>query len=88
MEANKEEQGGVVCFLLAEGAKFIVAGLLCMTNIVCPWCVHEWQKRFRGLTSLQDDSRPEQFHRAITPDVIARIDDLIRENRLFLWNYL
>ena len=43
--------------------------------------VQEWQKRFHeGRTSLQDDSRPGQAHRAITPDVIAQIDGLIREN--------
>ena len=44
--------------------------------------VHEWQKRFReGRTSQQDDSSPRQAHRAITLNVIARIDGLIRENR-------
>jgi len=59
------------------------------SHVCCVWrtlhvpaSVHEWQKRFReGCTSLQDDSRPGQAHRAITPDVIARIDGLIRENR-------
>ena len=42
--------------------------------------VREWQKRFcEGCTVLQDDSRPGQAHRVITPDLIARIDGLIRE---------
>ena len=68
---------------MLELAKFIVACLLCLANIVCPAekC-DEWQKRFcEGCTSLQDDSSPRQVHRAITPDVIARIDGLIREIR-------
>ena len=44
--------------------------------------VNEWQKRFcEGRTSLQDDSLPGQARRGITPDVIERIDGLIRENR-------
>ena len=44
--------------------------------------MQEWQKRFHeGRTSLEDDSRPGQAHRAITPDVIALIDGQIRENR-------
>ena len=44
--------------------------------------MHEWQKSVReGRTSLQDDLRPGQAHRAITPDVTARIHDLNRENR-------
>ena len=44
--------------------------------------VYEWQKSFsKGRTTLQDDPHPGHAHRAITPDVIARIDGLIRENR-------
>ena len=65
VEASKEEQRGVVRFLVAEGAvtcEFIVACLLCMANTVCSW-------------------QCGQAHRAITPDVIAQIDGLIRENR-------
>ena len=69
MKASKEEQRGVVRFLVAEGAGTreihrrlsAVYGEYCMSLT----SVHEWQKRFRGgRTSLQDD----QAHRVITPD--------------------
>ena len=76
----------MVHFLVAEGAE--TREILCSMSPVYGehrmslTSVQEWQKRFcEGRTSLQDDSRPGQVHRAITPDVIARIDDLIRENR-------
>ena len=83
MEASEEEQRGVFGFLTAENVGThrhisAVYGGQCMSLT----SVHEWQKRFRkGRTSLQDDSRPGQDHRAIMPDVVARIDGLIRENR-------
>ena len=76
----------MVRFLVAEGAgtreihrrMSAVYGEHCMSLI----SVHERQKRFcEGRTSLQDNSSPGQAHRAIMPDVIARINDLIRENR-------
>ena len=85
MEANKEEQRGVIRFLVAKGAG--TRGIhCCMSAVYGEHCmsltsVHEWQKRFHeGRTSLQDDFRLGQAHRAIMPDVIAQIDDLIREN--------
>jgi hypothetical protein len=44
--------------------------------------VLEWHKRFpEGRVSLQDDARPRQAHRVITPDVIAALDGHIRANR-------
>ena len=65
-----------------EHAKFIIAYLLCMANIMSLTSVLEWQKRSRdGRTSLQDDSCSGQAHRAIVPDVIAQIDGLIWKNR-------
>ena len=55
--------------------------IVCGQHSMSLTSVHEWQKRFRKrLTSVQDDSRPRQAHRAITPDEIARIDGLICEN--------
>ncbi|KAG8229892.1 hypothetical protein J437_LFUL009756 [Ladona fulva] len=86
MKASKEEQRGVVRFLVAEGAGAreihhrisTVYGEHCMSLT----SVHEWQKRFReGCTSLQDTLHLRQAHQDITPDVIVRIDGLIQENR-------
>ena len=82
MEARKEEQRGMVLFLVAEGAGApeihrrvsAVYGEHCIPLA----SVQERQKRFcEGRLSLQDDSHPGQAHRAITPDAIARIDGLI-----------
>ena len=62
MEASKEEQRGMVRFLVAENAgtyeihrrMSAVYGKHCMSLTR----VHEWQQRFcKGRTSLQDDSR-------------------------------
>ena len=86
MEESKEEQRDVFRFLVAEGAGTCEIHR-CMSAVYGKHCVsltsvHEWQKRFHeGHTSLQDDSHPGQAYRAVMPDVIARIDDLIRENR-------
>ena len=86
IETNKEEQRGAVCFLVDEGARTreIHGRMSAVHDERCTMfliSVHEWLKRFReGRTSLKDDSRPGQAHRAITLNVIARIDGLIREN--------
>ncbi|XP_071447076.1 uncharacterized protein [Hetaerina americana] len=88
MEASKEEQrGDVVCFLVAEGAGVheihrrmsAVYGQHCLSLT----SVNEWHRRFReGRTSApQGDAGAGQAHQSITPDVVGRIDDLIREKR-------
>ena len=86
MEASIEGQRGVLRFLVAESAgtreihhrMSVVYDKYCMSLT----SVHEWQKRFREeRTSLQGDSHPGQVHRAITSDVIARINALTQENR-------
>ncbi|KAJ4435544.1 hypothetical protein ANN_18160 [Periplaneta americana] len=85
METGKEEQRGVVRFLTAEGGRqkphrhmSAVYG----EHSVSYSRVLEWHKRFReGRLSLQDDARPGQAHRAISPTVNAETDGLIRGNR-------
>ena len=76
METNKEEQTGVVHFLVAQGVgtreihhpMSAVYGKCCMSLT----SVLEWGKRFcKGHTSLQDDFCLGQAHRAIVLDVIA-----------------
>ena len=68
MKASKEEQRGVVCFLMAKGAETYEI-LRCMSAVYSgKYCmsltrVHEWQKRFHEeRTSLQDDSHLGQAH--------------------------
>ena len=85
MEASKEEQRGVIRFLVAEGAG--VREIHRRMSAVYDHCmsltsVYEWHRKFReGRTSLQDNARPGQAHRAITPDAIGRINGLIQANR-------
>ena len=87
MEESKQEQRGVLRFLVAEGTGVremhyrmsAVYGDHCMSLM----SVQEWSRKFReGRTSVQDNARPGQTHRAITPDVIRRIDALILEKPL------
>ncbi|PNF40213.1 hypothetical protein B7P43_G08284 [Cryptotermes secundus] len=86
MEAGKEEQRSVARFLTAEG----VGGREIRRRMSVVYGEHSmsrsrvlaWHKRFReGRVSLQDDARPGQAHRVITPDVIAALDGHILANR-------
>lgn len=86
MDAPKEEQRGVVRFLTAEGVSqqeisrrmTAVYGEHCMSLAT----VKRWSKRFtEGRESCKDDPRPGQSHLAITPDTIAQVDELIRQER-------
>ena len=86
MDAPKEEQRGVVRFLTAEGVSQQEISRR-MTAVYCEHCislatVKRWSKRFReGRESCKDDPRPGQSHLAITPNTIAQVDELIRQER-------
>jgi hypothetical protein len=42
--------------------------------------VYEWVQKFKnGVRSVEDPPWPGQAHRGITPEMIAAVDDLIRE---------
>ncbi|GBM24493.1 hypothetical protein AVEN_254010-1 [Araneus ventricosus] len=44
--------------------------------------VVEWRKRFlEGLELLEDDARPAQANRVITPEMTAEVHDLVLNNR-------
>jgi hypothetical protein len=53
-------------------------GASCMSKTqVCEWV----QKFKNGIQSVEDSPRPGQAHRFVTPEMIAAVDDLRRENR-------
>ncbi|GFS48354.1 hypothetical protein TNIN_201041 [Trichonephila inaurata madagascariensis] len=84
MDASKEEQSGVVRFLTAEGVSQQEVSRR-KTSVYCEQCVSlatvkRWSKRFRdGRESCKNDLRPCQSHLVITPDTIAQIYELIRQ---------
>jgi hypothetical protein len=71
----------VIQFLNAEGAKPRILdryGASCMSKTqVCEWV----QKFKNGVQCVEDSPRPGQAHHVIPPEMIAAVDDLIRENR-------
>ncbi|GFV18474.1 histone-lysine N-methyltransferase SETMAR [Trichonephila clavipes] len=86
LQANKKEQRGIIRFLVAEG----VGGQELHRRMeamygeysLCHSRVVNWRKRFfvrREL--LEDDVRPGEAHRVITPELIAEMNALVLDNR-------
>jgi hypothetical protein len=76
----------VIRFLNAEGDKPVEIytrmlakyGASCMSKTQ----VYEWVQKFKnGVQSVEDSPRPGQARRVVTPEMIAAVDGLIRENR-------
>jgi hypothetical protein len=44
--------------------------------------VYEWTKKFmNGISSVTDCARPGQAHRVVTPEGIAAVETIVKENR-------
>jgi len=44
--------------------------------------VYEWVRKFmNGISSVTDSSRPDQAHRILTPEAIAAVEAIVKENR-------
>jgi len=44
--------------------------------------VYEWSRKFlNGVTSVTDSPRPGQAHREVTPEAIAVVEAIVKENR-------
>jgi len=44
--------------------------------------VYEWtRKLMNGISSVTDSSRPGQAHRVVTPETIAAVETIVKENR-------
>ncbi|GFQ75009.1 histone-lysine N-methyltransferase SETMAR [Trichonephila clavata] len=86
MQESKKEQRGVIRFLAAEGVggcemhrrmKAVYGNCnLCRSSVV------EWRKRFNEVRDLlEDDARPRQAYRVITPEIIVEVNALVLDNR-------
>ncbi|GBN75236.1 Histone-lysine N-methyltransferase SETMAR [Araneus ventricosus] len=84
MQANKKEQRGVIRFLTAEGGREMYRRMKAVYGeySLSRSTVVEWRKRFLdGRELLEDDVRPGQANRVITPEMIAEVHDLVLNNR-------
>jgi len=44
--------------------------------------VYEWSRKFlNGVSSVTDSPRPGQAHRLVTPEAIAAVEAIVKENR-------
>ena len=44
--------------------------------------VYEWSRKFmKGISSVTDSPRPGQAHRVVTPEAIAVVEAIVKENR-------
>ena len=82
---TKEEQRSVVRFLSSEGVKPIKIhrrmkvqyGDACLSLQQ----VYEWTRKFmNGISSVTDSPRPGQAHRVVTPETIAAVEAIVKEN--------
>ena len=83
---TKEEQRSVIRFLSSEGVKPIEIhrrmkvqyGDACLSLQQ----VYEWTRKFmNGITSVTDSPRPGQAHPVVTPEAIAAVKAIVKENR-------
>jgi len=81
-----EEQRSVIRFLSSEGVKPIEIhrrmkvqyGDACLSLQQ----VYEWTRKFmNGISSLTDSPRTGQAHRIMTPEAIAVVEAIVKENR-------
>jgi len=82
---TKEEQRSVIRFLSSEVAKPIEIhrrmkvqyGDVCLSLQL----VYEWTRKFmNSISFVKDSPRPGQAHRVVTPEVIAAVEAIVKEN--------
>jgi len=82
----KDEQRSVIRFLSSEWVKPIEIHRR-MTVQYGDAClslqhVYEWTRKFmNGISSVTDSPRPGQAHRVVTPEAIAAVEAIVKENR-------
>jgi len=83
---TKEEQRSAIRFLSSEVVKPIEIhrrmkvqyGDACLSLQQ----VHEWTRKFtKGISSVADSPRPGQAHLVVTPEGIAAVEAIVKENR-------
>jgi transposase len=84
--STKEEQYSVIHFLSSEGMKAIEIHQQMKVQYGDAYLslkqVYEWTKKFlNGLSSVTDSPKPGQAHRVVTPEAIAAVETIVKENR-------
>jgi len=88
---TKEEQLSVICFLNSRGLKTIeiLRRMKVQYGDACPSLqqVYEWTGMFmNGISSVTDCPRPVQAHPVVTPEGIAAVEAIVKENRRVTMN--
>jgi len=82
---TKEEQRSIIRFLSSEGVKPIEIhrrmkvqyGDACLSLQQ----VYRWTRKFMNcISSVTDSPRPVQAHRVVTPEAIAAVEAIVKEN--------
>jgi len=82
---TKEEQRSVILFLRSEGVKPIEIhqGMEVQYGDACLSLqqLYEWSRKFvNGVSSVTGSPRPGQAHRVVTPEAIAAVEAIVKEN--------
>ena len=83
---TKEQQRSVIRFFSSEGVKHIEIHrrmkVLYGDARLSLQQVYEWNRKFmNGISSVTDCPRPGQAHRVVTPEAIAAVEAIVKENR-------
>jgi len=83
---TKKEQRSIIRFLSGEVVKPIEIHrrmkVQCGDACLSLQQVYEWTRNFmNGISSVTDFPRPGQAHRVVTPEAIAAVEAIVKENR-------
>jgi hypothetical protein len=84
-KCTKDEQHSITCLFSSEGAKPFKINQR-MKVRYCDAClslqqVYEWTKKFmNGISSITGSPQPGQAHRVVTPEAIAAVQAIVKEN--------
>ena len=85
-KCTEEEQRSIIRFLSSEGVKSIEIhrrmkvqyGDACLSLQQ----MYKWTRKFmNGISSVTDSPRPGQAHPVVTPEAIAAVETIVKENR-------
>ena len=83
---TREEERSVIRFLCSEGMKPVEIHRRMKVQYGDAFLsiqqVYEWTRKFmNGISSVTDSPRPGQAHRVVTPESIAAVEAIVKENR-------
>ena len=79
---TKEEQLSVIRFLSSERVKPTEINRRMTVQYSDAQQVYEWTRKFiNSISSVTDSPRPGLAHRVLTPEAIAAVEEVVKENR-------